>query len=997
MKKTKVWLVAALSLTLGLAAFAACTPNDTPPGQTDTVTLDHTSYELDLHEQIRLTATAEGTVAWSSSDEGVATVKDGLVRSVAAGTAVITATSGEASAECKITVVNSMSAPVLTVSNRSVSLDKDTQFTVDASVTYKGNPPIDPVSYTWTLAEGGESYLSLTPAEDGASAVLEGLEYGETSFTVSSQLWGIPMVQTVAVRICDTSISFEVDGYTPVEGGYKTTLGLIDTDEYESSMTPEVTVFKDGEPSDLTIAWTVDDSGVVSVDDDGTISALKAGTATLTGACGGNFVKLFVEVVRPEMTLDPIVFETSVGTLHLEVTGTVERVSIDDGVNLYESYDAETKVLTLDKSVLPRASAELGPDKTIRVETDKAVYVIPADVYTQVINDAAEFANWGAVAKQAAEGPVWDGWFVLGNDIDFAGKIYEPFSTYSIFKQLNNGSDANCFDGRLYGFKGIFDGMGYCVDDIQMRCSDAGGFVGLLHQQGIIRNIAFTNAVHLGRGGFIVSAGDGRVENVYISCLLQNGGAVPDRSGFFFPRDCMGEARVVHCFVEIRSVADGAAEAYSIGSVHENYGILDGVYTVGNPNGIFTLSTGAGTPNVYGVYTDYAQLRAENVDFSAWDTDFWQIVNGIPFPAKMSVPTPSVTLKSVSAENGTVALEKQDEYLYGEAVVLNITPAQDYKLTSLIVNDKDMTASVEDGKLTLGYAYGEMQIEVQATFALDLPAYDVTFKADAKWGADGMVITMKQGDKTKTVTLGENAIVEGMDAGVWTATTQIGGMTVSLGEFNIQATEYIIDFGTIFRNSGALTGSNLQNDTFTYATGNLGSVSMDIDIDAGDAFFAATLKLDSEAVMEGKGWTSFALSFRFGDTEFCASLMYNTDPNSVDYGNSYIYMHPSWGGQTLYLPAEVSKALGEGKEAIIVWGYDASEGTMTLYSGVSADNMIEAKSLYVGQLPKDGQITGLTISDTWDGAVKSTMTVKISYGKTLADAVKSSEAEAPQS
>lgn len=997
MKKTKLWPVAALSLTLGLAAFAACAPKDPPPGQTQSVTLDHTSYELDLHEQVLLTATAEGTVTWSSSDEGVATVENGLVRSVAAGTAVITATAGDARAECKITVVNSMSAPLLTVSNASVSLDKDTQFTLKASVTYKGNAPIDPVSYTWTLAEGGADYISLTPSQDGTSAVIEGIAYGETSLTVSSQLWGIPMVQTVPVRVCDTSISFEASGYTPVEGGYKTTLGLIEAGGYETSLTPAVSVYKDGEPSDLTIAWTADDSGVVSVGDDGTVVALKAGTATLTGSCGGNFVKLFVEVVRPELTLEPIVFETSVGTLSLDAGGTVERVSIDGGENLFESYDAENKLLTLDKSKLPVSAADLGPDKTIRVETDKAVYVIPADVYTQVINDAAEFANWGAIAKQAAEGPVWDGWFVLGNDIDFGGETYVPFSTYSIFKQLNNGSDANCFDGRLYGFKGIFDGMGYCVDDIQMRCSDAGGFVGLLNQQGIIRNIAFTNAVHLGQGGFIVSAGDGRVENVYISCNLQNGGAVPDRSGFFYPRDSMGEARVVHCFVEIRSVADGAAEAYSIGSIHENYGILDGVYTVGNPNGIFTLSTGSGTPNVYGVYADYAQLRAADVDFSAWDTDFWQIVNGIPFPAKLSVPTPSVTLETLSAENGTVALEKQDGYLYGEAVVLHITPAQDYKLTSLIVNGKDMTASVKDGKLTLGYAYGETQIQVEATFALDLPAYDVTFKADSKWGADGMVITMKQGDKTKTVTLGENATIEGMDAGVWTATTQIGGMTVSLGDFNIQGSEYNIDFGTIFRNSGAMTGADLQSDSFTYATGNLGRLSMDIDIDEGDAFFAVTLKLDSEAVTQGKGWTSFALSFRFGETEFCASLMYNTNPESVDYNNSYIYMHPSWGGQTLYLPAEVSQALGEGKEAIFVWGYDASEGTMTLYSGVSADNMIEAKSLYVGQLPKDARITGIAFSDTWDGAVKSTMTVKFAYGKTLQEAVGSPETETPQS
>ena len=68
-------------------------------------------------------------------------------------------------------------------------------------------------------------------------------------------------------------------------------------------------------------------------------------------------------------------------------------------------------------------------------------------------------------------------------------------------------------------------------------------------------------------------------------------------------------------------------------------------------------------------------------------------------------------------------------------------------------------------------------------------------------------------------------------------------------------------------------------------------------------------ELADKAVRSGDD--EFALAFCFGDTQYCASLMYNSDPDSVDYGNSYIYMHPSWGGQTLYLPAEVSKTLAE--------------------------------------------------------------------------------------
>ena len=985
MKKAKLWLIAALTLALGAMLFAACKPEDEPESQS--VTLNYATYELDMHETVQLTAQTEGDVAvtWSSSDEGVATVDAGLVRSVAAGTATITATAGEASAECKITVINTQTAPVLTLNQSSLSVDKEGEFTVEASVTYKGKAPADDYTFTWTMADGSEDFISLTPSADKMSAVVKGVEYGEATFTVSTILWNIPMMQTVYVKVCNTSISFEVEDYEPVEGGYKTTLALVETDEYEMTTVPAVTVLEDGKPSDLTIEWTCEGDAVSLKD--GVITAEKVGSATLTGSCGGNFVKLYVDVIRPEFELSDLTLETSVGALVIELGGTVQSVSLEGGANILEGYNAETNTLTLKKDQLPVAALDMGEGKELVITTDRATYTASVNVYTQVINTKEELAGWGAIAKQAAEGPVWDGYFVLGNDIDFEGDTYEPFSSYTIFMQLNNGSDMDCFNGRLYGFKGVFDGQGHIIDDLVMKNELAGGFIGLLHQNGVIRNVAFTNAVHLGVGGFVVSAGDGRIENVYVSCLEQGAGesAGFNYSGFFYARDCMAEARVVHCFAEIRSLPDGAANAYSIGNIHEGFGILDGVYTVGNPNGIHTNSIGTGTPNVYGAYADYAGLRAANIDFSDWDTDFWKIVNGIPFPKNLEVSEVKVTVSPT--ENGTVTADKT-EYGYGDAVTLTFAPAEDYKLGTVTVNGKDMTALVEENILALGGQYGAVAVQVSFVPALD--AYDVTFKTDAKWGADGLVVTMKQSDVTKTVTLGANAVVEGMSAGEWAATTEIGGMTVSLGNFNIQSDEYTIDFGTIFKDTGAIVGADLASGGFTYATGNCANVSMDLNIASGDAFFAVALKFDAETIAAGKGFSCFGLTFKIGDNTYTASLMYNSDPNNSngDYNKVYVYEHPTW-ESTGHLAAELGQAIGNGQEVIFVWAYNAAEGTMKIYAGLTPDSVVLVGQLCVGKLEKNATITGISFCDTWDGAnrVKSTIETRISYGKTLEDAV----------
>lgn len=74
------------------------------------VALDQTEAALTVGETLTLTATVEPedatdpAVTWTSSDESVATVTDGVVTAVAAGTATITATAGDYAATCIVTV-----------------------------------------------------------------------------------------------------------------------------------------------------------------------------------------------------------------------------------------------------------------------------------------------------------------------------------------------------------------------------------------------------------------------------------------------------------------------------------------------------------------------------------------------------------------------------------------------------------------------------------------------------------------------------------------------------------------------------------------------------------------------------------------------------------------------------------------------------------------------------------------------------------------------------
>ena len=105
------------------------------------ITLDRTSVELTEGETTTLVATVapdDATVkmvAWSTSDETIATVADGAVTAVKAGTATITAKAGDKKATCTVTVKERMTSIVITdpYTENNFIQDEDKE---NVSITY---------------------------------------------------------------------------------------------------------------------------------------------------------------------------------------------------------------------------------------------------------------------------------------------------------------------------------------------------------------------------------------------------------------------------------------------------------------------------------------------------------------------------------------------------------------------------------------------------------------------------------------------------------------------------------------------------------------------------------------------------------------------------------------------------------------------------------------------------------------------------------------------
>ncbi len=659
--KTKGKILTVLALVLSLIMMlTACdgTPDVTEPAPEATIKLDKTSVTLDVGQTAQLTATVENTQeapAWSSSDASVAAVDgQGLVTALKAGKATVTAKVGDAEASCEVTVVDSGTVPVMILSDTAVSVSKEATIDITATVRYKGQD-VENVEYTWALA-GGSSDTVASIEGKGSTATITGLEYGSTAFTVSATVNGVLVTETVYVTVCNTDITLEVEDLELGDDGqYTAKLSLADVGEHKSSLIPAIRVYDKNQPvEEPQIQWTVEDDTIVSCKD-GVFTALKPGTTTITATVEGNSISIQVVAYKPLVELAGEMYvETLLGGavgIPAQINGQVLGVTLN-GREVLDSVSGSVALL----KDLPTSKDDMGQGVLV-YETEKITYQMAAFVCHRAIRTAEDLDQWGSWAKTLNEAyNLWDGYFVLANDIQY-NKAYKPFISYAV---LGDNAPGGFMYGRENGFKGIFDGRGHSIEGLEIGAYEAGGFIGVLHTEGVIRNVAFTEGVYYGPdGGYLCISANGTIENVYVQLNVQtDGSATPPHAvtGGLVAGECNAELRVNNCIVET-NIPEGSQNAYGLGSFHLGYGILNNVYCIGSEKPIRVISN-IGGGDIYGGFADLAAFQAAGIDFSEWDRDFWTILNGVPYPKcladKISIDV-SVT-DPVVANGATVAI-----------------------------------------------------------------------------------------------------------------------------------------------------------------------------------------------------------------------------------------------------------------------------------------------------------------------------------------------------
>ena len=225
-------------------------------------------------------AASKLTVAWTSSDESVATVDaTGMVVAVSAGEADITAsvTDSEMSAVCKVTV--KVAAKDITVpDNLDVKLNDGNETTVEATVS-----PADATDVKVSYASTDEAVATVD--KDGRVQVLQP---GECDITTTLMQDG----EKVTEKTTHVKAFYEVESITLDSNEGKLTVG--------NSHTIKATVTPEEVAAETTIEWLSSNEKVATVDSNGKGTAVSSGNATITATAGEESANYEVTVEQPK-------------------------------------------------------------------------------------------------------------------------------------------------------------------------------------------------------------------------------------------------------------------------------------------------------------------------------------------------------------------------------------------------------------------------------------------------------------------------------------------------------------------------------------------------------------------------------------------------------------------------------------------------------------------------------------------------------------------------
>lgn len=261
-----------------------------------------------------------------------------------------------------------------------------------------------------------------------------------------------------------------------------------------------------------------------------------------------------------------------------------------------------------------------GAKQIVVTDVDGKTITIEATLVSKVLMNATDYSNWIKIANacEATENQILGGYFKLGANI--TSETMVTFVRYDV-------------EGK-YGFKGVFDGCGYAIDGLT---ATGNAFISCMTKDGVLRNIAFTNAKIAGKSNFLCSGGLGTIENVYVQYVSIAAGS--NNNGTIF-NNCRDEKNVVgvikNVFVDAsNAVISGTGSSFRlIGGNNNGYNGIFAVcpkgYTVTQARDTGSFANAEHAVCAFASFDELKNKDETQNTLKGWDSTYWTIVDGVP-------------------------------------------------------------------------------------------------------------------------------------------------------------------------------------------------------------------------------------------------------------------------------------------------------------------------------------------------------------------------------
>ena len=622
--------------------------------------LSQEELSIDVYTSATLTATfedaTESAITWTSSDESVVKVVDGVVTAYKSGTAVVTATAGELVAVCEVTVGEMVGAPEFPYLVEELSIVKGASESLDVTLEYNGAELT--VATVEVTTEGDKVSVS----EDNEVVALA---YGEQTITVTAK-FGDTVIATATVKV-----TVEEFGQLVVDLPENKLAMKIGEDGYALSQIKAI--LNVGEVENPEYAATSTNEEVAKIED-GKICPVGEGEAEVTIVFQGELASyesiIYVTVTKNVVNKEVNFYvkgsgeETSaeLGTATIDLTATeIDLSTVSDVLCGGESVE-----FSVDGAMLTLTNAP-GGYQYYTLVTPAANYVIDGVIYGKAISTAEELLEWREKAHSYLT------YVVLEKDIDLGGAVLSSVQVQP---------------------KGTLDGLGHTISNFSYSATSS--FVHYVY--GTLKNLQFVNAVQDCTGSGNVNVGllgnnnMGTIENVFAKVVIKNLSSEAEHWGVMCYYLSAG-SKISNVIVHVET--EGSVPKYVYGIYCLN---PDGAATAVNANVICEDVKGAagGSGAVdCGFYTSETAMAAV-VDVSAWG-GYWQVSDdGKAYMSDYSQAEKniSVTSKGVAKNGETISFFTTSYYPLTYAFAETVTGVTMSENNEVVIGEDAVVGSV---------------------------------------------------------------------------------------------------------------------------------------------------------------------------------------------------------------------------------------------------------------------------------------------------------------